>query len=144
MLQPGASQEEIKQAYHDLVTVWHPDRYTGNPRLQRKAQTMLRMINEAYTRLQAATPPEPARAAPPPRRAARKPQPSDATFRPQLRPVGGGLSLEAALARLPMPEIIGGLIVLAALIVVAVVALAIYQLTTSPVPVALSVGTPHV
>ena len=142
MLQPGASQEEIKQAYHDLVSVWHPDRYAGNPRLQRKAQLMLRMINEAYARLQAATAPEPERAAPPPRRAARKPQPANATFRPQLRPVGTGLTMQGVLARLPMPEIVGGLILLAALIVVAVIVLAVYQLTTSPVPVALRLGIP--
>ena len=35
-LKPGASQEEVNQAYRDLVNVWHPDRFVGNPRLQKK------------------------------------------------------------------------------------------------------------
>jgi hypothetical protein len=43
-----------------------------------------------------------------------------------------------------MPEIVGGLILLAALIVVAVIVLAVYQLTTSPVPVALRLGIPPI
>ncbi|MDF5712285.1 MAG: DnaJ domain-containing protein [Nostoc sp. S4] len=43
-----ASVNEIKQAYKDLVQVWHPDRYTHNPRLQRKAEAELKAINSAY------------------------------------------------------------------------------------------------
>jgi hypothetical protein len=49
---PGASMEELKTAYRDLVKVWHPDRFAGNPRLQRKAQEKLKEINLAYERLQ--------------------------------------------------------------------------------------------
>ena len=62
---PGASMEELKTAYRDLVKVWHPDRFAGNPRLQRKAQEKLKEINLAYERLQsrstspASTPPPP-------------------------------------------------------------------------------------
>ena len=37
-LKAGASQEELTQAYRDLVNVWHPDRFNNNPRLQEKAQ----------------------------------------------------------------------------------------------------------
>jgi tetratricopeptide (TPR) repeat protein len=44
----GAGPEEIKQAYRDLVQVWHPDRFAGNPRLQRKAEEALKKINLAY------------------------------------------------------------------------------------------------
>jgi curved DNA-binding protein CbpA len=35
-LKPDASFDEVKQAYKDLVNVWHPDRFTHNPRLADK------------------------------------------------------------------------------------------------------------
>ena len=47
-LKPGASQEEVNQAYRDLVNVWHPDRFVGNPRLQKKAEERIKEINVAY------------------------------------------------------------------------------------------------
>jgi tetratricopeptide (TPR) repeat protein len=47
-LRPGASLEEVKQAYRDLAMVWHPDRFPNNPRLKEKAQEELKKINEAY------------------------------------------------------------------------------------------------
>lgn len=47
-LKPGASQEELAQAYRDLANVWHPDRFVGNPRLQKKAEEKLKEINAAY------------------------------------------------------------------------------------------------
>ena len=31
------SFQEAKRAYKDLVRVWHPDRFHGNPRLKQKA-----------------------------------------------------------------------------------------------------------
>ena len=43
-LNPGASEEEIKQAYKDLVNVWHPDRFSNNSRLKEKANEKLREI----------------------------------------------------------------------------------------------------
>lgn len=51
-LKPNASMEEIKEAYRDLVNVWHPDRFSHNPRLQKKAQEKLKDINQAYERLE--------------------------------------------------------------------------------------------
>jgi len=50
-LKPGASQKEIKAAYRDLARVWHPDRFSSDPRLQAKAQEKLKEINEAYEKL---------------------------------------------------------------------------------------------
>ncbi len=47
-LKPGASQEELTQAYRDLANVWHPDRFVGNPRLQKKAEEKIKEINAAY------------------------------------------------------------------------------------------------
>lgn len=47
-LDPGVSLDELKRTYKDLVKVWHPDRFTDDPRLQSKAQDRLKEINEAY------------------------------------------------------------------------------------------------
>lgn len=48
---PGVSARDLKQAYHDLAKVWHPDRFSHDPRLQQKAQEKLKEINEAYEQL---------------------------------------------------------------------------------------------
>lgn len=54
-LKPGASAAEIKAAYRDLAKVWHPDRFSHDPRLQEKAQNKLKEINEAYEALTTAS-----------------------------------------------------------------------------------------
>ncbi|HTL89441.1 MAG TPA: pentapeptide repeat-containing protein [Leptolyngbya sp.] len=47
-LEPGASFEEVNQAYKDLVFVWHPDRVPkDNPRLLQKAETKIKEFNHA-------------------------------------------------------------------------------------------------
>ena len=46
-LKEGASIEEIKKAYRELVKKYHPDRYMDNP-LSDLAEEKLREINEAY------------------------------------------------------------------------------------------------
>jgi len=48
---PGVSYEQIKQAYKDSVSVWHPDRFENNPRLKEKAQDKIKEINAAYEKL---------------------------------------------------------------------------------------------
>ena len=47
-LPPEASLEEVRQAYKDLVNVWHPDRFVHIPRLKERAEKKLREINAAY------------------------------------------------------------------------------------------------
>ena len=46
-----ASPEEVKQAYKDTVNVWHPDRFSNNPRLKQKAEEKLKEVNVAYETL---------------------------------------------------------------------------------------------
>ena len=46
----GASPEEIKKAYRDLVKQYHPDKYKDNP-LEGLASEKLQEINEAYQML---------------------------------------------------------------------------------------------
>jgi uncharacterized protein YjbI with pentapeptide repeats len=48
---PGASQDEIRESWRDLVQVWHPDRFRDNPRLLRKAEERIKQINLAYDAL---------------------------------------------------------------------------------------------
>jgi DnaJ domain len=50
-LDQTASIDEMKQAYRDLVMVWHPDRFGQNVRLRRKAEDKLKQFNEAYEHL---------------------------------------------------------------------------------------------
>ncbi|MBS1799289.1 MAG: J domain-containing protein [Acidobacteria bacterium] len=51
-LEAGAAATEIKEAYRDLVKVWHPDRFGNDVRLRRKAEEKLQQINDAYRVLQ--------------------------------------------------------------------------------------------
>ena len=50
-IEPGASLEGIRQAYRDQTKVWHPDRFSNDIRLQKKAEEKLKQINLAYQRL---------------------------------------------------------------------------------------------
>ena len=44
---PGATDDEVKKAYRDLVRKYHPDNYHDNP-LADLAQDKMKEINEAY------------------------------------------------------------------------------------------------
>ena len=47
-----APAAQITEAYRDLAKVWHPDRFSGDPRLCAKAEEKLKRINIAYRTLQ--------------------------------------------------------------------------------------------
>ena len=56
-LLPGASREEISQAYKDLAFIWHPDRIPkDNPRLLQKAEEKIKEINQAREQLRSIQP----------------------------------------------------------------------------------------
>jgi len=48
-----ATEDEARQAYKDLVAVWHPDRFSHNPRLKKKAEEKLIEANLAFETVQA-------------------------------------------------------------------------------------------
>ncbi|MEE2986497.1 MAG: DnaJ domain-containing protein [Nitrospinota bacterium] len=51
-LEPGASMEEVKQAYREQVKVWHPDKYPEHlEHLQLKAHKKFREINDAFEKI---------------------------------------------------------------------------------------------
>jgi hypothetical protein len=50
-LASGATPSDVKEAYRDSVKVWHPDRFTGDPRLRAKAENQLKQVNAAYEHL---------------------------------------------------------------------------------------------
>ena len=47
-LTPGATKDEIKDAYRTLAKVWHPDRFPCDEHLRHKAEDKLKEINSAY------------------------------------------------------------------------------------------------
>ena len=49
-IKPGASEEEIRAAYRELVKKYHPDKYIDNP-LADLAEEKMQEINEAYDTL---------------------------------------------------------------------------------------------
>jgi DnaJ-class molecular chaperone len=51
-LKTGASIDDVRKAYKDMVRVWHPDRFAGNMRLRAKANEKLKEINLAYSEIQ--------------------------------------------------------------------------------------------
>src|SRR5438552_17106803 len=43
--------EAAKQAYRELVKVWHPDRFPNDPKFQKRANEKSKEINEAYRKI---------------------------------------------------------------------------------------------
>lgn len=57
-LAPDATEQAIKEAYRDLVKVWHPDRFGSDARLRAKAQEKLQEVNAAFEQLRGYRPPD--------------------------------------------------------------------------------------
>ncbi|MBD1918729.1 MULTISPECIES: DnaJ domain-containing protein [Cyanophyceae] len=51
-LKPGASKQDLKQAYKRLAKQWHPDRFANDPTNARIAEERIKAINVAYEILQ--------------------------------------------------------------------------------------------
>src|SRR5436190_13555303 len=50
-LKPGASLQDARRSYHQLVKFFHPDRHQASPGLLRKATEETKKLNLAYERL---------------------------------------------------------------------------------------------
>src|SRR6185295_14120278 len=50
-VEPGATLDEVKSSYRELVKVWHPDRFSHDPKLREKADEKLKKVNDAYERI---------------------------------------------------------------------------------------------
>jgi hypothetical protein len=86
-VRPGISAAELKAAYRDLAKVWHPDRFSHDPRLQQKAQEKLKEINEAYEQLISGKTPRSRPATPPPTERSATRAPSSHPFAQPSRPL---------------------------------------------------------
>src|SRR2546425_5239032 len=89
-IETGATWEEAKRSYRELVRVWHPDRFAHDPALERKAQEKLKQLNlalERFEELLTAQPQEPT----PPRREPEPPSGEDIFFQGQSLFFGNGI-----------------------------------------------------
>jgi curved DNA-binding protein CbpA len=50
-LREGASWNEIRDTYRDLVKVWHPDRFSHDGKLRSRAEEKLKEVNAAFQHL---------------------------------------------------------------------------------------------
>ena len=83
---PGCSDVQLRQAYMDLVKVWHPDRFQADARLRQRASRTLQDINQAYATLQRRTgEPAPASTSKGAHAEARTNQPSETLVPPMTR-----------------------------------------------------------
>jgi DnaJ domain len=53
-LRPLASPTEVRAAYLQMLKVWHPDRFPGDPALRHRAEEKSKQITAAYGRIRQA------------------------------------------------------------------------------------------
>jgi curved DNA-binding protein CbpA len=51
-IKPESTYEEAKLAFRDMVSIWHPDKFSHNSRLKEKAEEKLKDLNAAWEQLQ--------------------------------------------------------------------------------------------
>jgi hypothetical protein len=84
-LSRNATPDQLKQAYRDLVYVWHPDRFGDKPSLREKAEEKLKQINAAYAMLREVIPTGALHPRPDPQPDPPTPRPPEAQSRPDPR-----------------------------------------------------------
>ncbi len=52
-IEPGSPLDAVKEAYRELIKVWHPDRFPNDPKLRKRATDRAAAINGAYERITA-------------------------------------------------------------------------------------------
>jgi hypothetical protein len=55
-LEPGATASDVKRAYHEMINIWHPDRFQHDKILQKKASEKTKLLNVAFKTLEEAAP----------------------------------------------------------------------------------------
>ena len=50
-LSPGATLDEVRKAYRDLMKRYHPDKHLGNPERHKAATELAQSLTRAYTAL---------------------------------------------------------------------------------------------
>jgi curved DNA-binding protein CbpA len=128
-LEPGATSEEIKQAFHTLAKVWHPDRFPKHKQIIAKAEEKQKTINAAYSFLKNAAQAETVQqleVEPLREKRAKKQKPAEgaATTNISVRPVRDwreGIKWREMLPRrvlmLPMPIVLGSGVIVSAIVV---------------------------
>src|SRR5262249_21375532 len=86
-LERGATQQAIKDAYRDLIKVWHPDRFGSDARLREKAQDKLKEVNAAFEQLRGYSPSDSTRRAEPARPQSPAEKPARAYRTPEAPPL---------------------------------------------------------
>jgi len=49
---PDTPWDDIKRAYHDMMKVWHPDRFAGDPRLQKIVEEKTKELTHAFQKIE--------------------------------------------------------------------------------------------
>ena len=93
-LEHGVSRNEIRDAYRDLVKVWHPDRFPNDVKLRKKAEEKLKEVNAAFQHLNSQADAPPARA----ESAAKKPEEKPESQKPYEAPKGSTRSSKSSSA----------------------------------------------